>query len=652
MRDQERSPEEQMLTTDGNNFVFTVPVEVAAFLGSFTVFLALFFGFYIYTSRRSRNQIPTKPKPQNRHLKRHLTSIQATARLARGLHHGSDAFWSPLHNAFKYTYTGSGFTLNDMENESDEEPNFVKHTLRRHLLSPVPSPPIPSTPTSSPGCDRRDSEMSSQLCDPVIPMLMQDKNHLDASETASNAVSESFMHSDIQEETDNIREPEVTEAVIENTGNPETLGAAAPESNMSVVVSHQVARPKHPRAVQDLISLAERGWVGMASSCSSSSGDDDSSQRSLRHRFFRRQSTEEDCSTSTPRSTNEPGPIAIADAEDQIFDLRNFEGPYTSNPTISSKCGCVEVAFSYDAFSQRMSLAILQARDIPNRSRGGANVTQVRVLLLPSRKQRHRTRILPGDNPIFHETFIFSSIPPDEVNSMGVRIRLYGCEKLRRERMIGEMVVGFASLNLDIIAPMWLTLEPPRSGVMLDSRSEVSSVTRSESTGSSHSESVQSMCRSSNRSSTGSSSRGGGGIPELLLSLSYSAVTGRLTVEVIKGSHFRSLTAPRAPDTYVRLSLACKSGQEISTSRTSVRRNQSNPTFKEIFMYQIPVFQLGDVTLMISVFSRKGVKKKDMVGWFSLGCNSSGEEELAHWTLMRESTAGEEVCRWHVLLDP
>ena len=32
------------------------------------------------------------------------------------------------------------------------------------------------------------------------------------------------------------------------------------------------------------------------------------------------------------------------------------------------------------------------------------------------------------------------------------------------------------------------------------------------------------------------------------------------------------------------------------------------------------------------------------------GLNNSGEEELAHWNDMRESK-GEQVCRWHVLLE-
>lgn len=43
---------------------------------------------------------------------------------------------------------------------------------------------------------------------------------------------------------------------------------------------------------------------------------------------------------------------------------------------------------------------------------------------------------------------------------MGVRFRLYGCERMRRERMIGEAVVSFAALNLELETNMWIALEP------------------------------------------------------------------------------------------------------------------------------------------------------------------------------------------------
>ena len=76
--------------------------------------------------------------------------------------------------------------------------------------------------------------------------------------------------------------------------------------------------------------------------------------------------------------------------------------------------------------------------------------------------------------------------------------------------------------------------------------------------------------------STGSSqSMQHGGVPELLLGLAYNGTTGRLAVELVKGSHFRNLAvgrahSSRAPDTYARLRLASSSGQEIARAKSSV----------------------------------------------------------------------------------
>lgn len=66
---------------------------------------------------------------------------------------------------------------------------------------------------------------------------------------------------------------------------------------------------------------------------------------------------------------------------------------------------------------------------------------------------------------------------------------------------------------------------------------------------------------------------------------------------------------------------------------------------------QVALFQLNDVTLMVSVYAKRNMKKNEMVGWFSLGLNSSGPEEMAHWVDMRETTRGELLARWHVLVD-
>lgn len=48
----------------------------------------------------------------------------------------------------------------------------------------------------------------------------------------------------------------------------------------------------------------------------------------------------------------------------------------------------------------------------------------------------------------------------EDVNSMGLRLRVYGCERMRRERLIGEAVVSFAHINLELENNLWLSLEP------------------------------------------------------------------------------------------------------------------------------------------------------------------------------------------------
>uniref|UniRef100_A0A8V0Z4I2 Synaptotagmin 16 n=1 Tax=Gallus gallus TaxID=9031 RepID=A0A8V0Z4I2_CHICK len=102
--------------------------------------------------------------------------------------------------------------------------------------------------------------------------------------------------------------------------------------------------------------------------------------------------------------------------------------------------------------------------------------------------------------------------------------------------------------------------------------------------------------------------------------------------------------------TYGKLCLLNSVGQEMSRCKTSIRRGQPNPVYKETFIFQVALFQLSDVTLMISIYNKRSMKRKEMIGWISMGQNSSGEEEQSHWQEMKESK-GLQVCRWHTLLE-
>lgn len=51
---------------------------------------------------------------------------------------------------------------------------------------------------------------------------------------------------------------------------------------------------------------------------------------------------------------------------------------------------------------------------------------------------------------------------------MGIRLRLYGCERMRRERLIGEAVVSFANINLELENNFWLPLESRSNTTVCD----------------------------------------------------------------------------------------------------------------------------------------------------------------------------------------
>ncbi|PSN34690.1 Synaptotagmin-16 [Blattella germanica] len=418
--------------------------------------------------------------------------------------------------------------------------------------------------------------------------------------------------------------------------------------------THALIQPsKSPSSSQgaDLISLAEKGKVGSSSassSCSTTSGEEEQQkEKALRHRDGRGGTYRKlplQCSVDTmdeeaPLTAQEQHPStsqhftdSINNQDEQLFDVTDLQSAFGDQEShLVSKCGHLEVAFAYDAPMRKMTVRVLQARDIPARDRGGATHTQVRLVMLPSKRQKHKTKVRQGNNPQYMESFLLHRVNPEDVNSMGVRFRLYGCERMRRERMIGECVVSFTSINLELETTMWIALEPRANLTLNSSASDLLSLARSDSTGSTH-------------------SMQHGGVPELLLGLAYNGTTGRLSVEVVKGSHFRNLAMTRPPDTYVKLCLVSSTGQEMSRSKTSIRRGQPNPLFKETFMFQVALFQLPDVTLMVSVYNKRSMKRKEMIGWFSLGLNSSGEEELAHWNDMRD-VRGEQICRWHVLVE-
>ncbi|KAI1895153.1 hypothetical protein AGOR_G00103370 [Albula goreensis] len=324
--------------------------------------------------------------------------------------------------------------------------------------------------------------------------------------------------------------------------------------------------------------------------------------------------------------------------------------PKGYEPEPVAKYGTLDVVFDYDSDEQRLMVTVTAVTDIPALKRTGNISWQVHLVLLPTKKQRAKTGIQKGPCPVFTETFKFSHIESEMISNYAVRFRLYSVRRMKKEKVLGEKVFYLTKLNLQGKMSVPVTLEPCCTLPGCESQVSISEMSCSE-------------------SASSFQSAGQGSTPEILVGLVYNATTGRLSVEVIKGSHFKNLAANKPPnglfcclkhliggqvyiirDTYVKLTLLNSMGQEMSKCKTSICRGQPNPTYKETFIFQVALFQLSDVTLILSVYNKRSMKRKEMIGWISLGLNSSGEEELSHWTQMKESK-GQQVCRWHSLLE-
>ncbi|XP_034938271.1 synaptotagmin-14 [Chelonus insularis] len=344
--------------------------------------------------------------------------------------------------------------------------------------------------------------------------------------------------------------------------------------------------------------------------------------------------------------------LETRESEEVIEEVCTPSSSETAPPLtgIIDELGSLEVAFLYDAPMREMTVQVLQGLNYPS----GIGGSQVRLVLLPSKKQRRKTRVRQGTSPQYMESFLLPRVNPEDVNAMGVRLRVYLLGgRMRRERLLGEARVCFDQINLQLETTLCLPLQSPPSSPV-QKWGTTTSLTRSDSTGSQ--QSVQSYA-SPTTPPYGSSMKGGS-IAEILIGLAYNGTTGRLSVEIIKGSHFRGGGGndSKPPDTYVKLTLVDSNSHEMGRSKTGLRRAQPNPLYKETFIFQVALFQLGDVTLFISVYNRRrsamGKKGREMIGWLCLGLNSSGPEELQHWNDMRASRQPTQVQRWHALLRP
>ena len=186
--------------------------------------------------------------------------------------------------------------------------------------------------------------------------------------------------------------------------------------------------------------------------------DDDPQSRKSSRRSSRRSSYD---LTATSQSGGEMGGIDSSSIYGgESIDIR-ISGP---EDEAQRHAGKLLFEFNYTPESQKLSVIVIKAADVPSKARGGSSAIQVRLVLLPNKEQRFKTKVRPASNPVFNETFSFMHVNHTTVNQSQMRIRIYGQERYNQGRLIGELIQPLKELNLLNQAEeenqVWKTLAP------------------------------------------------------------------------------------------------------------------------------------------------------------------------------------------------
>ena len=159
--------------------------------------------------------------------------------------------------------------------------------------------------------------------------------------------------------------------------------------------------------------------------------------------------------TTTSRSLSRQTTFSNRDQDQEI------SGISVARPFLKS--GFLEAAFTYDEENHKLVISVMQVSEICINTRSSPAHVVVHLALLPHKKQKYKTRVrLCSDESCVKlgESFCFLRIDPEDIASLGCRFRLYSCELLRRQSLIGETVLSFASCKpLASETKIMLTLE-------------------------------------------------------------------------------------------------------------------------------------------------------------------------------------------------
>lgn len=311
----------------------------------------------------------------------------------------------------------------------------------------------------------------------------------------------------------------------------------------------------------------------------------------------------------------------------------------------------LDISFAFDQTARKLLICLRHGQlFVSNAALLEPIRLQVKLSLLPGRREKCKSKLCPVGSDgqvVFDQQFSWTRIRPEQMSSLALHCVLGTVSNDGKRRVVGEQLLPFSVCRPQLQQRrVQLHLDPPtvnmcrfesdasngtgpasstksmhemaldgprrRSQPIVGSSSRSSKASRSSATGTA---ALAGMTTAAipgglfqwNGSASALSSLDATARPELLLGLAYNATTGRLQVSVVRGSQLHVRCAQKPPHSFVKCALLSCTGQELARGKTSVRRAQPNPLFKQTFAFQVShdevTFRKGVVRMSTSVVS-------------------------------------------------